>query len=70
MSVSRFRVLDMDDMDDMEPRPASAPEERLAEKLAGVEPAPGSYWATHEIVHRSEAEVRRGEAPAYVRRIR
>jgi hypothetical protein len=52
------------------PAQQPTPEESLAEKLAAVQPEQGSYWATHEIVRRSPEEVRRGEAPAYVRRIR
>ncbi|VVJ22751.1 Uncharacterised protein [Amycolatopsis camponoti] len=50
--------------------PVPASEQGQAAKLAAIEPMPGSYWAMHEIVKRSPDEVRRGEAPAYVRRIR
>jgi hypothetical protein len=59
----------MDDMRSLVQQPTPAPEQTPAEELAGPEPAPGSYWATHEIVRRSPEEIRRGEAPAYVRRI-
>ena len=59
----------MDDLESPERQPMPAPEQGLAEKLADIQPAPGSYWATHEIVQRSPEEIRRGEAPAYVRRI-
>ena len=60
----------MDDMDSPEQQPTPVPEQGLAKELAAIRPAPGSYWATHEIVQRGPKEVRRGEAPAYVRRIR
>ncbi|GAB3167522.1 hypothetical protein GCM10027258_92990 [Amycolatopsis stemonae] len=60
----------MDDLDKSEQRPTPPPEPSPAEELAAVQPEPGSYWATHEIVRRSPEEVRRGEAPAYVRQIR
>lgn len=60
----------MNDTDNPAQPTTPMPEQGLAEKLAAIEPAPGSYWATHEIVQRSPEEVRRGDAPAYVRRIR
>ncbi|WP_158226942.1 hypothetical protein [Amycolatopsis vastitatis] len=56
-------------MQSLEQKPTPAPEQGLAEELADPQPAPGSYWATHEIVRRTPEEIRRGEAPAYVRRI-
>jgi hypothetical protein len=49
--------------------PTPTPEEGQPETPAATEPAPGSYWAMHEIVRRSPEEIRRGEAPVYVRRI-
>lgn len=57
-------------MENLEQKPTPVPEQGVAEELAAIQPEPGSYWATHEIVQRSPEEVRRGEAPAYVRRIR
>ncbi|WP_410597819.1 hypothetical protein [Amycolatopsis sp. lyj-23] len=60
----------MDEMENPGHPPTPASKQGLAAELAAVEPMPGSYWAMHEIVRRSPDEVRRGEAPAYVRRIR
>lgn len=59
----------MDDMNNTEQQAASVPEPGPAETPEVIQPAAGSYWAAHEIVQRSQEEVRRGAAPAYVRRI-
>ena len=60
----------MDDMDNPEQEPTSVAEQGPAEELAAIQPAPGSYWATYEIVQRTPEEVRRGEAPPTSGRIR
>ncbi|WP_236787985.1 hypothetical protein [Amycolatopsis sp. GM8] len=61
-------------MDEPEEQSPSAPveaEQRQDVAAAGEGLDSGQrYWQEHEIVRRSPEEIRRGEAPAYVRRRR
>ncbi|WP_414942696.1 hypothetical protein [Amycolatopsis sp. cmx-11-51] len=60
----------MDEQEEQSPPvPAEVEQHQDVTAVVGDGPAAGSgYWHLHDIVRRSPEEIRRGEAPAYVRR--